>query len=122
MSREWALFFQDIIDCCAKILNFTSGMTREQFEADALHYDATVWNVSLIGEAAKNIPEEVQKQLPAIPWRKLIGMRNKLSHGYFGVDNDILWNVIQDEIPKLVHEMQRIQRECPQLFHSDSPS
>ena len=74
MSREWALFIQDIIDCCVKILNFTSGMSREQFEADALHYDATVWNV------------------------------------------------IQSEIPKLTLELQRIQRECPQLFQSDSAS
>jgi uncharacterized protein with HEPN domain len=47
-------------------------------------------------------------------------MRNKLSHGYFGIDNDILWNVIQSEIPKLVQELQRIQRECPQLFQGDS--
>jgi uncharacterized protein with HEPN domain len=120
MLREWTFFFQDMIEFCEKILTYTNGLSRQQFETSGQAYDATVWNVSLFGEAAKNIPEDIRNQLPEIPWRELIGIRNKLSHGYFGIDNNILWDVIQHEVPKLYRELQRIRVERPELFGGKS--
>lgn len=120
MLREWTFFFQDMIEFCEKILTYTNGLSRQQFETSGQAYDATVWNVSLFGEAAKNIPEDIRNQLPEIPWRELIGIRNKLSHGYFGIDNNILWDVIKHEVPKLYRELQRIRVERPELFGGKS--
>ncbi len=106
MSRDWKLYFDDLIDFCQRVLAYTEGMSREQFEASQLNYDATVRNVELMGEAAKNIPEYVQARMPTVPWREIIGIRNVLAHGYFGVDNNILWHTIQHEVPSLLNSLE----------------
>lgn len=86
-EREWKLYFDDLVTFCEKVISYTDGLTKEKFEASRLNYDATLWNVQLYGEAAKNIPESIRNQMPEIPWRELIGMRNRLAHGYFGINN-----------------------------------
>lgn len=116
MSREWKLFYQDLVDSCEKIVSYTTDMSFEQFISSGLNYDATVWNVQLLGEAAKNIPESVRLEMPAIPWQKLIGIRNTLAHGYFGINNEILWNVIQDKIPRLLADLTHMYAEHPEIF------
>ena len=116
MSREWKLYFDDLLLFSEKVMNYTHGLTREQFESSGLNYDATLWNVQLYGEAAKNIPEEIRNQMPEVPWRELIGMRNRLAHGYFGINNEILWSVVAVETPKLHKALKNIQRSRPELF------
>lgn len=66
MSREWKLYFDDLLGFCEKVMSYTHGFAREQFEVSGLNYDATLWNVQLYGEAAKNIPEEIRNQIPEI--------------------------------------------------------
>lgn len=120
MSREWRLYFDDMLSFCEKVESYTHGLTREAFEASGLNYDATLWNVQLFGEAAKNIPEEIRSQIPEVPWRELIGMRNRLAHGYFGINNTILWHVVEVEVPKLRNALQRILATRPELFVEQS--
>ncbi len=120
MSREWKLYFDDMLSFCEKIESYTHGLTREEFEISGLNYDATLWNVQLFGEAAKNIPEEIRMQMPDVPWRELIGMRNRLAHGYFGINNAILWQVIEIEVPKLQKSLRRILSTRPELFAGQS--
>lgn len=115
-EREWKLYFDDLLGFCEKVISYTDGLTREQFEASGLNYDATLWNVQLFGEAAKNIPEQIRSQMPEIPWRELIGMRNRLVHGYFGINNMILWQVVSVETPKLLHALQHIMTSRAGLF------
>jgi uncharacterized protein with HEPN domain len=91
----------DILSFTHKIQSYVGSMSREEFENSGMTYDAVVRNVELIGEASKKIPLEVCSELSEIPWREMIGMRNYLIHGYFGINNDILWNVISVEIPKI---------------------
>jgi len=95
-------------------------MTREDFEANGLNYDATLWNVQLFGEAAKNIPEEIRGKMPEIPWRELIGMRNRLAHGYFGINNATLWHVVAVEVPRLHQSLQHIADTRPDLFEGQA--
>ena len=76
-----------------------------------LNYDATIRNLELIGEAAMNIPDEVRQSYPQIPWRMVVATRNKLIHGYLGIDNDTLWSIIQDDVPVLLIELQKLKAE-----------
>jgi uncharacterized protein with HEPN domain len=101
MSRDWMLYLEDILACSRKVERYTSGMTREQFKADDKTYDAVVRNLEIIGEAAKNIPPSVQAMIAEIDWRKPAGLRDVIAHAYFGIDDAILWDVIQHKVPQL---------------------
>jgi uncharacterized protein with HEPN domain len=116
MSREWRLYFDDLRSASEKVISYSTGMSREEFIQSRLTYDATLWNVQLLGEAAKNIPEEIRNQMPEVPWRELIGMRNRLVHGYFGINNQILWHVVVVEIPKLQSSLEHILATRQNLF------
>ena len=82
------------------------GLDQAAFEATGLNYDATVRNLELIGEAAIHIPSEIREAYISIPWRQMIATRNRLIHGYLGIDNDTLWSIIQDDIPTLITELR----------------
>ncbi len=112
-EREWRFYVQDMIAFCEKVLAFTQGQQQDQFVADAMRFDATVRNLELIGEAASHIPQDVRDAHPAVPWRMLIATRNQLIHGYLGLDNDILWSIIQTDVPVLLHLLQTLDPEQP---------
>ena len=109
MSRDWRLYWQDVINCCRKIERYTSGLDQKQFEADDLIYDAVVRNLEVVGEAVKHLPQEARDLAPLIEWKRISGMRDVLAHGYFGIDNDILWNVISRELAPLKASMEGVQ-------------
>jgi uncharacterized protein with HEPN domain len=101
MSRDEIMCLQDIAGSCRKVLQFTAGLTQADLVKDEKTYDAVVRNLEIIGEAAKNISEELRKQLPDINWRKVAGLRDMLAHAYFGIDDDILWDIIRNKVPQL---------------------
>jgi len=111
VSRDWKLYLEDIATSCEKILRFTEGLSMEQLIQDEKTYDAVVRNLEIIGEAAKHIPSEAQVLLPAIDLRKAAGMRDMLAHVYFGIDNDILWDVVQNKIPELSKAVESFLNE-----------
>jgi len=101
-KREWRFYLDDMIDFAGKVLAYTDGLNQAGFMASGLTYDATLRNLELIGEAATHIPDEVRAAHPEIPWRVIIATRNRLIHGYLGIDDDTLWSIIQDDVPKLL--------------------
>lgn len=101
-EREWRFYVSDMVGFCEKVLAFTQGLQQAQFVADAMRFDATLRNLELIGEAATHIPQDVRNSEPTIPWRMLIATRNQLIHGYLGLDNDILWSIVQMDVPALL--------------------
>ena len=101
MSRDERMYLQDIAESCKKISRFTAGLSQSDLIGDVRTYDAVVRNLEVIGEAAKHISEELRRKLPDIEWRKAAGLRDMLAHAYFGIDNDILWDVVQNKIPPL---------------------
>jgi len=109
MSREWRLYLNDMIEFARRVLEYTNGYTQTEFERDRRTYDATLRNMELIGEAATHIPSEIRSQHANIPWRQLTATRNRIIHGYLGLDNDVLWSIIQTDIPQLLHDLQKLK-------------
>ncbi|MBF0179753.1 MAG: DUF86 domain-containing protein [Magnetococcales bacterium] len=112
-DRVWGFFLDDMIAFTEKALSYTDGMDRAGFEADGLTYDATVRNLELIGEAATHIPQVVRDAASAIPWRLIVATRNRLIHGYLGIDNDTLWSIIQDDLPDLLANLHLLKVQNP---------
>ena len=108
-EREWRFYLNDMIGFAENVLAYCNGMDQATFEATGLNYDATVRNLELIGEAATHIPSEMREVYTSIPWRQIIATRNRLIHGYLGIDNDTLWSIIQDDIPGLMTELRHIR-------------
>lgn len=104
-EREWRFYLDDMVEFAEKVLAYTEGFDQPRFKASGLNYDATVRNLELIGEAATHIPQTVRDAAPHIPWRTIIATRNRLIHGYLGIDNDTLWSIIQSDIPGLLHDL-----------------
>jgi len=109
MSREWVFYVDDMIAFSEKVLFYTAKLNQTEFESNSLIYDATLRNVELIGEAATHIPLEIRTVYSNITWRQIIALRNRLIHAYLGLDNDILWYVIQNDIPELLHALKQLQ-------------
>jgi uncharacterized protein with HEPN domain len=110
-SREWRFYVNDMIGFCERILAFTQGRDRTAFPADTMRYDATLRNIELVGEAATHVPESVRRNHPEIPWRMIIATRNQLIHGYLGIDDDVLWSIVQTDIPALLTNLRLLNTQ-----------
>lgn len=108
--REWHFYLADMIGFGEKVLAYTAGLDQAGFESDSLRFDATVRNLELIGEAARHIPEAIRDASPDIPWRLVIATRNRLIHGYLGIDTDTLWSIVRDDLPGLLEQLRALQR------------
>ena len=104
--REWRFYLDDMIGFAKKVLAYTEGFDQAGFAASALNYDATLRNLELIGDAATHIPESIRAAHGDIPWRMMIATRNRLIHGYLGIDNDTVWSIIQDEVPVFLQQLE----------------
>ena len=107
-EREWHFYLKDMIRFAENVMTYTSGMDQGTFVSSALSYDATLRNLELVGEAATHIPDDVRKASPFISWRMIIATRNRLIHGYLGIDDDTLWSIITDEVPELLSSLKNL--------------
>ena len=107
---DWRLYVDDMIGFAEKVLAYTEGLNQQRFETSGLNYDATIRNLVLIGEAATRIPLYMREAAPNIQWRQIIAMRNRLIHGYLGIDNDTLWSIIQDDVPSLLDGLLALKK------------
>jgi uncharacterized protein with HEPN domain len=96
------------MQCCQKIIRYVTGMDQEQFEADEKTMDAVLRNLGIIGEAANYISDEAQAHYTTVEWRRIIALRNIVVHRYFGIDIDIIWDIVQHRVPELLEEIQHI--------------
>ena len=88
--REWRFYVSDMLRFAERALSYTEGLDQAAFLADARTYDATLRNIEMIGEAAANVPVEVQEAHPGIPWRAIVGARNRLAHGYLHISDSVI--------------------------------
>jgi uncharacterized protein with HEPN domain len=113
MSREWWMRVTDMIACCQRIRQYTRGLDAQAVFTDPMRYDAVLRNVQLIGEAARHLPDQVRQRLPEVPWREIIGTRNIVTHDYFGIDQNIIWDIVTSEVPALLEALERLSPHEP---------
>jgi uncharacterized protein with HEPN domain len=103
--RDYKLYLDDILEATKRIEKYTKELTLEKFKKDNLIIDGVVRNLEIIGEAVKNIPTNVKDKHPDIEWKKIAGLRDILAHEYFGIDVDILWDIVDNKLPELKKEI-----------------
>jgi uncharacterized protein with HEPN domain len=108
-SRAWLFYIDDMIGFADKVIAYTSGLDQGLFVQSGLNYDATLRNLELIGEAAGHVPQFVRDNHPNVPWRLLVATRNRLIHGYLGIDNDTVWSIVTADIPALLMRLHELK-------------
>ncbi len=99
-SRDIRLFLEDILDCCAVLIEWTATLTGpNELLANRMLYDAVMRNVEIVGEAAKNLPSELRDRHRAVDWRGMAGLRDVVAHAYFGISSIVLWDILRVDVP-----------------------
>lgn len=111
MSRNITLYIKDILQNMREAVEFIQGMSYEQFIDDKRTLNAVVRSIEVIGEAARNVPDEIRARYTEIPWKEMVGMRDKLIHFYFGVDKEVVWVVVKDRIPAILPLIEKTLKE-----------
>lgn len=100
-KRDPDLLLEDMLSAVKKVERYTAGMDQKSFLQDEKTLDAVVRNLEILGEAAKQLPEDFLTQHPGVPWRQIAGLRNRIVHEYFGLDLELIWEVVQKDLPQL---------------------
>ena len=111
MKRDIGLFIEDILKSIKNIEEFSKNLNREKFSKNNLRQSAIIRQLEIIGEAVKNIPLSFREKYPQIVWKDIAGFRDILSHAYFGVNLERVWNIIENDLPKLKEEINKIKIE-----------
>ena len=107
-EREYSDYLEDILDAILKVDKFIKGMDFIQFDTDDKTMFAVIRALEIIGEVTKHIPNKVREDYPDVPWREMAGIRDKLIHGYFGVNAKVVWKTATKDLPELEPKVRRI--------------
>jgi uncharacterized protein with HEPN domain len=108
MPRDSRVYLEDILDAIGAIREYTAHHSHDQFRGDRKTVDAVLRNLEVLGEAVKQLPADVREASPEIEWQKIAGFRDVLIHGYFGVDLDIVWDVVRHKLPTLERQVEAL--------------
>jgi uncharacterized protein with HEPN domain len=107
-GRTYRLFLEDMLLSMTRVAEYISGLSFIEFKQDYKTVDAVIRNFEVIGEASKNMPKEIKDKYPMVPWEEMYLMRNKISHEYFGIDYEILWDVASNYLPENKSQIEEI--------------
>jgi len=108
MPRDYKVFLEDIVGAIRQIRQYTNGFSLQDLSGDRKTFDAVVRNLEIIGEAVKQIPEKVRAQSREVEWKRIARLRDVLIHEYFGVDMEIVWDIIQNKLAPLEDAVRRL--------------
>lgn len=111
MIRNISLYIKDILQNMRDAEEFIQGLSYSQFVADKRTFNAVVRSLEVIGEAAKNVPDEIRVKHPLVPWKEMAGMRDKVIHFYFGVDQEAVWIAVKDRVPVVRPLIEQVQKD-----------
>jgi uncharacterized protein with HEPN domain len=111
MTRSYQDYLIDILDAAEKAQNWVKNIDLAEFADNTEKVYATTRALEIIGEAARHIPQDIRDQYPEVPWSDMIGMRNVVTHGYFGVNSEVIWRTIQEDLPPLATTIRGIITE-----------
>jgi len=110
-ERNYQIYLEDILLSMKRIIEYIGDRDFEEFKENNMVVDAVVRNFEIIGEATNNLPDEVKDRHPDMPWRKMYGLRNVVSHEYFGIDYEMIWEIAKKNLPDNIKEIKRILDE-----------
>jgi uncharacterized protein with HEPN domain len=108
MKREYTDYLNDMLENAEKALSFVAGMDFDDFQKDDKAVYAVIRAFEIIGEAARQVPENVREANSEIPWREITGMRNKLTHEYFGVNTKVVWRTVKEDLPIIIPAIKKM--------------
>ena len=111
MKKEDYIFIKHILESIGDIESFTKEISKDVFFKNKEKQNAVVRSLEVIGEAVKNIPDNLKKKYSSVPWREISGTRDKIIHHYFGVDLNIVWDIVKINIPDLKISISKIKRD-----------
>lgn len=115
MPRDHRLYLDDILESIGRIRRHVGVMDYAAFKADEKTVDAVIRNLEVIGEAARSVPEPLRQGCPETEWRKIVALRNILIHDYFGINLEIIWDIVQ-------HKLDDLESACRKLLESGPPA
>ncbi len=108
MNRDVLIYLKDILDSIKTIEDYCNNVIKNEFMKDKKLQDAVIRRIEVIGEATKNIPDSFRNKYPTIPWKDIAGMRDVIIHTYFNVNLEMVWKVIEENLPKLKNDIKEI--------------
>lgn len=112
-ERDYRIYLEDMLEFSQDVLRYTQGLSLAVWRSDPMRVDATLRKLSLIGEAAMRIPDEIRVQAPDIPWRKIVGLRNRLMHAYPATDDSAIWSIVTGDLPPLQTAVKALLASLP---------
>lgn len=112
-ERDYRIYLEDMLEFSADVAAYTGHLELEAWRADRMRVDATLRKLSLIGEAATRVPDHIREQAPDIPWRKVVGLRNRLMHAYPATDDSAIWSIVTADLPALRTSLAALLARLP---------
>jgi uncharacterized protein with HEPN domain len=108
VSRNPRLYLEDMRDCCRKVIRYCTGMTMNDLVSDDKTFDAVMRNLEITGEAARQVPDEIKDRHSEVQWRAIAGFRDVAIHAYPTIDEEIVWDIVQNKVPELLEQIESI--------------
>jgi uncharacterized protein with HEPN domain len=119
LKRDYRVYVYDILDAIRKIEKYSTSRPPDELLKDEMAIDAIVRNFEVIGEATKHIPEIIRRKYPAVPWKMMSGMRDKLIHEYFGINSQVLLITIKEDLPVIKPQIEALSSELDKIKEDD---